>query len=259
MRVRSQYLEMGEDIIKLVSLNIELAKHLPLVRTFLEKEEPDIACLQEVYEADFEELAKELGMEAVFGQMSLIGRVEYTKPPFVPYGVGILSALPIQSVRRAYYRDDEESARKHVFNGTSRDDSHLLLWVSTKKGNESFVVGTTHFTWSPGGIADDLQRSDLKSLLGILEKIPEIVLCGDFNAPRGGEIFDALAHRYKDNIPLEYQTSIDVKLHRDGERLKGRPLMVDGLFTTPAFQCSNVRLVGGASDHFAIVAEVRRI
>lgn len=58
---------MGTKSIKLVSVNIELAKHL-----------------------------------------GLIGRVEYTKAPFVPYGVGILSALPVQSVRRAYYSGNEE-------------------------------------------------------------------------------------------------------------------------------------------------------
>ena len=250
---------MGKDGIKLVSLNIELAKHLDLVRAFLEKEKPDIACLQEVHEADLQEFAKEFGMEAVFGQMSSIGRVEYTKPPFEPHGVGILSALPIQSVQLSYYRGDEETARKHVFDGTSRDDPHPFLYVNAKKENESFVVGTTHFTWTPNGTPDDLQRRDMKSLLGILQDIPELVLCGDFNAPRGGEIFDALAQRYKDNIPLKYHTSIDVNLHRDGAKMRGRSLMVDGLFTTPVFQCSNVRLVGGVSDHFAVVAEVHRI
>ena len=146
-----------------------------------------------------------------------------------------------------------------MFNGTSMDDSHPLLCVSAEKGNESFVVGTTHFTWSPDGIPDDFLRKDMKSLLAILQDIPEIVLCGDFNAPRGGEIFDALAQRYKDNIPLEYDTSIDVNLHRDGKKMADRSLMVDGLFTTSFYKCSNVRLVGGVSDHFAIIAEVHHI
>jgi len=250
---------MGKDVIKLVSLNIELAKHLDLVREFLEKQKPDIACLQEVYEADLEELAKELGMEAVFGPMGLMGRVEHTKPPFVPYGVGILSALLVETVDRVYYSGGEEQAREHIFNGTSRDDAHPVLCVDIKKGSRKFTVGTTHFTWSAGGVADNLQRKDMKNLLAILQDIPGIVLCGDFNAPRGREIFDALAQRYKDNIPLEYHTSIDVNLHRGGGKLKGESLMVDGLFTTPHYQCSNVRFVGGVSDHFAIVAEVQKV
>ena len=250
---------MEKDIIKLVSVNIELAKHLDLVRAFLEKEKPDVACLQEAYKIDLKEFAKEFAMEAVFGQMGLIGRVEYTKPPFFPYGVGILSALPIQDVQRRYYSGNEEIAKTRVFQGSSSEDAHPLLLANIQKGNANFTIGITHFTWSPGGSTDDLQRSDLKSLLGILEDTSEIVLCGDFNAPRGGEIFDTLARRYTDNIPLEYHTSIDVNLHRDGRKLAGESLMVDGLFTTPFYQCSNVRLVGGVSDHFAVVAEVGRI
>ena len=250
---------LEEDTLKLVSLNIELAKHLDLVRAFLEKEKPDIACLQEVHEADLKDFSKELEMEAAFGPMSLIGRgLEYTKPPFTPYGVGILSALPFQTVQLMYYRGDEERAKKHVFDGTSRDAPHILLHVNVKKGSASFTIGTTHFMWTPDGNANDLQRRDLRSLFAILRQIPDIVLCGDFNAPRGKEIFNAIAERYKDNIPEHYTASIDVDLHRWGDRLRGEPLMVDGLFTTPQYRCSNVHLVGGVSDHLAIVAEVRR-
>ena len=83
-------------------------------------------------------------------------------------------------------------------------------------------------------------------------------MCGDFNAPRGGEIFSALATRWHDNIPGTYHTSLDLSLHKagkvDGERLA--TLMVDGLFTTPGYRTSRVELVPGVSDHCAIVAEV---
>lgn len=247
-----------KDSIKLVSMNIELAKHLDAALSFLKREKPNVVCLQEVYEPDLAMFAREFTMEASFGPMSLIGRVEYTKPPFIPYGVGMLSALPVQRVSLEYYRSDEGEARKRLFENTSRDDPHPLLCMSIKKGNENFVVGTTHFTWSPKGEPDDLQRSDLKNLLDILQKFPEIVLCGDFNAPRGKETFDTLAKRYKDNIPSHYFTSIDANLHRDGKKMRGQSLMVDGLFTSPQYQCMNVRLQEGVSDHMAIVAEIRR-
>ena len=35
--------------------------------------------------------------------------------------------------------------------------------------------------------------------------------------------------------------------------------MVDGLFTTPAYKASDVKLVDGISDHMAIVAKINRI
>ena len=245
-------------MLKLVSVNIEKTKHLDSVRAFLEKEKPDVACLQEVYEEDLEELGKALGMKTLFGQMNLMGRVTQTEPPFLPFGIGMLSLLPMKNVRRSYYRGSREAAEELMFNGSSQDFCHLLLYASIKKGESVFPICSTHFMWTPNGVSDDLQRMDLKRLSAFLGGMPDFVLCGDFNAPRGKETFDTLAQYYKDNIPKHYVTSIDVNLHRDGEKMRGKSLMVDGLFTTPHYECLNVRLQDGVSDHMAIVAEIHR-
>ena len=91
------------------------------------------------------------------------------------------------------------------------------------------------------------------------------MLCGDFNAPRmyegkPGEIFAMLAAKFKDNIPAIYETSIDVSLHRNGktnaQELSDK--MVDGLFTTPAYEASDVVLHPDISDHYAISATITR-
>jgi endonuclease/exonuclease/phosphatase family metal-dependent hydrolase len=242
--------------IKLISLNIELARHKDRVVEFLREEKPDIVCLQELFEDDLFEFAELLGMRPAFAQMSNIGREEETEQPFFPYGVGMLSVVSFERIGRVYYRGSEEEAKAREFQGNSRDDPHPLLYVTVKKDDVSFRIGTTHFTWSAKGRTDVLQKSDLESLLDILAGIPEIVLCGDFNAPRGRKIFDTLASHYEDNIPQKYTTSIDVNLHRDGEKLRGESLMVDGLFTSPEYESSNVRLQDGVSDHMAIIAEV---
>lgn len=243
---------------KLISVNIDLKRQLTTVWPFLKQEKADIVCLQEVHKEDLKELAKELEMEPVFGQMSSIGRNVYLEPPFSPYGVGMLSALPIQDIQMSYYRGTEEEAKTKLFSGNSKDDAHPLLHITVQKEDKAFTIGTTHFTWSPDGKADDAQRRDIENLLSILEGIPELILCGDFNAPRGGEIFDAIAQEYTDNIPAEYTTSIDTDLHRDGEKMRHKSLMVDGLFTTRRYECSSVRLVNGVSDHCAIVAEIQK-
>jgi hypothetical protein len=47
-------------------------------------------------------------------------------------------------------------------------------------------------------------------------------------------------------------TSIDPKLHRAG----ALQLMVDGLFTTPGYEASDVMLHTGVSDHCAITARI---
>jgi len=131
----------------------------------------------------------------------------------------------------------------------------VLTSVEIEKGGATFRVATTHFTWSEKGEASDLQKEDLGKLFPLLEGLREFVLCGDFNAPRGRTTFDAIAAKYKDNIPLEYTTSIDGSMHRAGNL----PYMVDGLFTTPEYQASNVALNSGVSDHLAITATIHKI
>jgi endonuclease/exonuclease/phosphatase family metal-dependent hydrolase len=133
-----------------------------------------------------------------------------------------------------------------------------VLFSTVAKDDIPYRIATTHFTWSEKGRATDTQREHLHSLLSALETEKELVLCGDFNMPRGGELFSTLAERYKDTIPPEYVTSIDVSLHRnrldDPEELSQK--MVDGLFTTPEYLAQNVRLVSGLSDHMAITATI---
>lgn len=92
-------------------------------------------------------------------------------------------------------------------------------------------------------------------LLKFLSEIPEFILCGDFNAPRGGIIFDTIASKYKDNIPSEINTTIDKNLHKAGD-LK---LVVDGLFTTPSYQITSIKIIDSLSDHCAILANIRAV
>jgi endonuclease/exonuclease/phosphatase family metal-dependent hydrolase len=125
-----------------------------------------------------------------------------------------------------------------------------------------YTIATTHFTWSPKGEANDDQRRDQAALFAILDSLGEFAFAGDFNAPRGKETFSKFAERYQDNIPPHYETSIDVTLHKTRnnpvENARVGKYMVDGLFTTPQYQASNVRLEFGISDHAAIIATIEK-
>ncbi len=239
--------------LKLISLNIERSKHVDRAAAFLEREAPDVACLQELMEYDVPRF------EEVFG-----GRCHYTpvtihdaegKPG--PFGQGIFSRLSTSNFFEKYYWgvpgvlphfDFTNAATKHA------TETHAVSGIEVEKEGATFRIATTHFTWTPDGSASDFQRADLKRMFAVLDEVGECVLVGDFNAPRGGEIFSKIAARYKDNIPLHYKTSIDATLHRVG----ALPHMVDGLFTTPAYKANEVKLVDGISDHMAIVALITR-
>lgn len=131
--------------------------------------------------------------------------------------------------------------------------NRALLRADIVINGQVHKILTTHFTWTPAGSVTDEQRQNLQKMLDILSGLEPFVLTGDFNAPRGKEIFDKLAEAYTDWVPQHYTTSIDQNLHR----AKGLQFMVDGLFTSPEYQAKNVRMIEGVSDHQAIVADLQ--
>ncbi|HXK38466.1 MAG TPA: endonuclease/exonuclease/phosphatase family protein [Candidatus Paceibacterota bacterium] len=242
--------------IKLISLNIERSKHLGTVLPFLDAQKPDIVCVQEILENDILRFVAALdGAEYVFAPA--LRHMETQGNPIV--GEAIFSRLRVARQDIQYYvgnaNDIPESRPSEAAKtGRSLQNCTLVTAAVEKEGN-LFTVGTTHFTWSLDGEPSMAQRMNMKELLGILKLREEFVLTGDFNAPRGGEIFSMLANAYKDNVPARYTTSIDGRLHRAGQL----NLMVDGLFSTPQYSVSNVEMVCGLSDHCALVATVSKM
>jgi hypothetical protein len=244
--------------LKLVSLNIERSKHLDLVLPFLKSQNADVVCLQELMEYDisaFEEI---------------VGPCFFTPATRHPaegrgalMGTGICTRLPVIHKGTRYYWGSAESLTDFDITNAIRKhetESHAVAFCDIERGEQVFRVATTHFTWTPDGRPDDFQRQDMRKLCDILERLGVFVLCGDFNAPRGGEIFSMLAVKYEDNVPPEYKTSIDVNLHRAGKIASEKmdKKMVDGLFSTPEYTVSNVELLSGVSDHMAIIATIAR-
>lgn len=239
--------------LKIVHLNIEGSKHLDLVIPFLVAQGPDVVCLQELLSCDIRLLEEELGMRCLFAPMAQ----DYGSES----GIGIFSRHPSSAERASQYGGRwDDGLVPYVHGDPTRRAGYLsskfiLLSCDLKKEGETFHVATTHFPVTPHGEATDFQREDMKRLLGLLEKEGEFVLMGDFNAPRGGEIFSMLSEKYKDNIPPHVTTSIDGAIHRAGQL----PHMVDGIFSTPGYEVSNVIGHTGVSDHWAFTAEVKKV
>lgn len=242
----------SNNSISLVSLNIEGDKHLDTVIGFLQKNKPEVVCLQEVFEKDFPAIKKQLDMAGYFAPMT-IGKTGDLKNNLTACGVAILTNLYAEKILPLYYFGKNDSI-PFAAKGNPDTVNKVILSIVLTKNNNRFTLGTTHFTLSDEGKADENQRRDLEEMLKLLSNFEDIILCGDFNAPRGGEIFSKISSKYKDNIPLEYETSIDSNLHR----AKGLKLMVDGLFSTPRYKIKNARLIEGVSDHCAVTAEVSR-
>ena len=242
---------------KLISINIETNRHNDSVLEFLKKENRDVVCFQEFLEDDFELYKKELNLQGVFKASNFVD-INFPEIRGKKQGVAIFAKKIVES-NFVFYVGKEENALKPFEEYESNKDfqkNNVLLWANIKNDNgEIFKIATTHLPVTEKGESSPYQLKVVDALILELDKLGDFVLCGDMNAPRGNETFRRLNNKYKDNIPLEYKTSIDQNLHR----VKGIQLMVDCLFTSSVYSTRDVKLVDGVSDHMAIVAQVSKI
>lgn len=242
--------------VRLASINIERSNHLKRVVAFLKKFKPDVFCVQELLEKDVPLLEKELCLHATFLPETKVHlTMEDPVTPLVKEGIAIFTSAPPKAVRTYYYKGDPNVLPIH---SKSSDGfvtmNRALLVADVFFGGQIYTFITTHFTWTNHGRVNDEQREHLKKILAFFEREPHFIFCGDLNAPRGREIFNSIASRYKDNIPTRYRTSIDKNLHWAGDL----QLMVDGLFSTPQYEVGGVKLSQGVSDHMAVTALVAK-
>lgn len=237
---------------QLISLNIERSRHLDRVVAFLRREQPDAVCLQELSEGDVGSLQAATGLAHAHYVPMAVHPADGK-----PFGVGILSRTPFISAGHIMYGGTGDGTL--AFDRStpeSRLESCRYVAVQAKilAGGHALALATTHFPWTPDGGARPFQWACVRRLIDSLRDQP-LVLCGDFNAPRGGQIFAELAATWRDCIPPHVTTSLDPLLHRAGPL----DLMVDGLFVSPHYDVSDVQLQAGVSDHQAVVADVRAV
>lgn len=242
-------------MIKLISLNIEGDRHLPEVMEFLKREKADVICLQEVLKDNITDLVAQTGYKVNFVPMTKVEEPTiWAQNVKGEVGIAILTKMKtIKNGFKYYFGGDGEVPIFEIddFSNVWR----VLLWVEVEKESKKYVIVNTHFTWTPKGQSDDKQRRDIKNLFKILDQVKEFVICGDFNAPRGGKIWGELAKKYKDNIPANVKSTLDLEYHR----VPGLNLVVDGLFSTLEYKVGDVKVISGVSDHMAVAAEVRKV
>lgn len=252
---------------KLISLNVEGSRHWPLIDPFFDLARPDVICLQEVFEEDAARAAGRLGMAHAFSPMTL-RHYDFSdeNTPLRPFGIAILSRDPLRDVREQKYHSTARpisagdaatlEARRATFRQT-------LLSAEVTAGDEALRVATTHFTWTPDGMSNRYQEEDARALMRMLDDMPPLALCGDFNIPRHvNPLYDVFIAKYRDAIPDSYLSSLDLSLHRRGGNPEAAAslakFMVDYLFLGEGYRADDVRLQSGVSDHYAIVATVAR-
>ncbi len=230
--------------IKILTLNTGDSMFEKEQVTFLRKNNFDLICLQEISPIKIHEYETVLEMHPYY-------QMTYRRGDGTEVGIGILSKFPFVKKEALIYGEKEGNLM-----GTDISNRvAIMVSISPFSDGDVWNVLNTHFTWSPDGLPNDKQRRHVRNFLQITKKYDSILLCGDFNAPRGGEIFDYIATEYNDNVPYEYTTSIDSKNHRAGHL----DYMVDGIFSTKEFKVSGFKMQSDLSDHLGLIADIEKI
>jgi len=241
--------------LKLISLNIEGKRHLDKVVPFLTEQKADVVCLQEVFEEDLPKLKDQFYSNHLFlptwrtSQHFNLEIKEGYSPGNQLFGLAMFSRLPLTELQAV--RLDPKLPETPENTGPGTWNPGLLVARA-----ENFTIANTHFTWTPKGKVNDRQRRHLQTLFGLLKPYPNLVLIGDFNSPRGGEIHQALTQKFVDHTPKNITSTLDPKLHYANRLQPGKlKLVVDYLFTTPGIS-AKVTVKNNLSDHLALVARV---
>lgn len=242
-----------EMSLKLATVNIEGQKHLEKVRTFITRENPDVVCLQEVFEDTLEVVTRDYPY-VEFAPSLILDQDEETKEGNRIWGEVIISKYPLVGSRQEYCG---EWSGTNLPRRPQEDHVPVLVLADVEKNRIKYRIGTIHFTWTPKATVTEKQRQHLKQVLLWIEEEGELLMCGDFNIARENEMYKKLAQVMRDNIPSEVETTIDPNLHYANKKEQGKlKLVVDYVWSTPKYKVKNVRVVSGVSDHCAIVCEV---
>jgi endonuclease/exonuclease/phosphatase family metal-dependent hydrolase len=245
--------------IRVVSINIERSNHLRRVEKFLKWYQPDVLCLQELCERDIPFFEDFMGNKLHYVPMCLHPAEEEIQP----IGIGLIAWGALQDVSVDCYHGQLEPLQT-ISNVTDADGytyaDNTTISNSLLSGTyQGFRIATTHLNVTRDGASTPAQLASAAKLIKAAKAQSKreggLLMCGDFNAPRGRETFSLIAKEFSDGIPPHYTSSLDPILHRAAPL----DLMVDGLFHTKSYKLEQAALHTDISDHCALTATLLKV
>ncbi len=244
-------------MLRLLTVNMEGSRHYERLIPFIEAENPDCLCLQEMPSQFGYELFKR-GYHVTFAPM--LFACSLADDDMI--GIGIASKR-VLSANVRFYHGNSGAPLAYDSTRPGLTITHSVVeTVVTDDAGHQYRIATTHLPVTKDGESDENQAAAVANLLGNLDTGNPHILCGDLNMPRGhNRHYPEFTARYTDAIPPTYQSSLDRSLHRHGNNPNlNRPIfdqfMVDYVFTQSPYRANNVTLHFGVSDHAAITADI---
>ncbi|MBL8271913.1 endonuclease/exonuclease/phosphatase family protein [Steroidobacter sp.] len=235
--------------IKLLTLNVENDRHLARVQAVIAKHLPDVVCLQEALQESCAYLASSGGYAVKYALSGL-----QTREPGLEraWGVAVLTRVPVREQTIRYYSED---SRIRILRDPN-DPRRALIVTELEHQGLAYRIATTHFTWTADGHINELQKADFPRLKQVLSSYSDYVLCGDFNAPRGREMFSRFVAELPltDHLPASVTSTLDPQFHKVADL----QLAVDTIFSTEHYDVLECQVLEGISDHKALLARIER-
>ena len=232
---------------------------------FLEKQVTqglDVACFQDISEKNVNDLRKIFGECYFFAPMC---RHMYKGLDGQAVGIGIFTKnIPIESVIITAYVNNvypinnlaglDENGNHTDLALIRKTESRILLTCNLHKDGKKYSIATTHGVWVKGGAPDDHQRDGTNRLFEIVNA-ENLVLAGDMNFSRGGEIYKLFVKdRIHDCLPQTIDNTLDPVNHSLRGKLK---IVSDYVFSIgDQYEVMDVNAEFGVSDHAGITFSI---
>lgn len=196
---------------KLVQLNIWQGRLLGQILAFLEKEQPDLLCLQEVYSSDLDSVILSFFRSYEAIQATLPNHQGFFSPVYdiavlgkqVRFGTAIFSRYPMSDQETVLISGELQSYK--TFDDYIPNTRNLQRVTIHIDDTHSFCLVNHHGYWVANELGDDISVEKMKKVAGIVADSPRPLICsGDFNVTPESPAMKPLQEQLRD-LTQEYK------------------------------------------------------
>ncbi|HBF67091.1 MAG TPA: hypothetical protein DDW36_01540 [Candidatus Magasanikbacteria bacterium] len=227
---------------------------------FIRAENPDILCLQEVFnghDKSFEErfrtldvVKKECGFE--YAEFAAAFKQVNNVPEPIERGNAVCSKFPLRALPTVFFDLPYDPARKDL-PGQGFTCTMLLQMVEVDLGGIVTTVGNVHGIWEPNAIDHERRTVMANKIVGALGGKPHVVLAGDFNMRPDTQAAAHIGNTLQSIFKQELQNTMNMRRRDDPYYAT---LAVDMMFVSSDVHVLEHHMPDvDVSDHMPLVTE----
>jgi len=243
----------------LLTYNIWSGKYWKEVINFLQAENPDVICLQEVgiynpYHEESKDIDMCAKLQAALPDHNLLyapigKRLSNNKEE--SFGNAILTKFPISASETHYLLHPLRWTKKH------EEQSRNILEVNLLVKDRAFTVVTGHLTYAPEFNDTEDQIKEAAQILNIIKGKSPLIFAGDYNSHANTRVFRML----KEKLPISdgklSPTFAKYPFSYNDFSVSGLEYKIDHILGTKDVRILNAKVIDVPySDHLPISAEI---